>query len=115
MLSQKEPQRPKPPEELDSAEIELVGRFVSELVSRRLTAPAIFMLEGMRPMNFVLSQGMVFISPLIKILFEAVHFDQVQEMLEKRGAIPYIIDCIEFEEEVSRGQKHSEVDPEEKD
>lgn len=67
------------------------------------------MLEGMRPMNFVMSQGMVFFSPLVKILFESAHFDQIQEMLEKREAIPYIIELIEIEEEASRGQNSREV------
>ncbi|MCA9785001.1 MAG: hypothetical protein KC488_00470 [Candidatus Cloacimonetes bacterium] len=73
-----------------------IQKFARDIVRRRLSAAAIFMLESTTPMNFVISQGMVFLSPLVKIVFEGGTFDSVREMLEKRETIPYIVDLIEF-------------------
>jgi hypothetical protein len=87
-------------DKLTQEELKLMEHFAREIYERKLSAPAIFFLEGIRPMNFILSQGLVFFSPLVKIIFDRSKIDQVQELLEKREAIPYIIDLIEkFDEE----------------
>jgi hypothetical protein len=88
---------------LNDEEKELAELFANEIVKRNLTAPAIFMMECFRPMNFVISQSMVFFSPMVKIIFNGAKYDKVQELLEKRGAIPYIIRLIEQLDEKKRG------------
>jgi hypothetical protein len=87
---------PVRPGSLTESQAEDLKRFAGELVQRRLSAAAIFMLESAIPMNFVLSQGMVFFSPVVKIVFEGRTYDRVRELLEKRETIPYIVDLIEF-------------------
>ncbi len=87
---------------LSDEERRLARRFAEEVVDRRLTAAAVFFLEGMRPMNFILSQGMLFFSPLVNIVFDGATFDKIQEMLDKREAIPYIIELIEQLDEARR-------------
>lgn len=87
---------PPVPRGLDDSQVDSLKRFAQELVQRRLSAAAIFMLESAIPLNFILSQGMVFFSPVVKILFEGRRYDAVQALLEKRETIPYIVDLIEF-------------------
>lgn len=79
---------------LTDAERELARWLARELVDRRLGGPALFLLDSLTPMNFVLSQVMAFFSPVINILSDQSKIDRFQEMLEKREAIPYI--CVEI-------------------
>ena len=90
--------RPAPtrPTDLSPEEAGLCRRFARGVVERRLSAAAIFFLESMRPMNFVASQGMAFLSPLVNLIFAAESWDQVQSLLEKREALPYIVDLIDY-------------------
>ena len=44
---------------------DFLTKLAQEVKSRRLTTPAIFFLEMMRPLNFVGSQAMVFFGPII--------------------------------------------------
>jgi len=90
------------PEALTADERERIERFAEEIVRRRLGAAAIFFLEGLRPLNFVLSQGMVFFSPLVHLLMKGEAFDRAQELLEKRAALPAIVERIEQLEEERR-------------
>lgn len=90
------------PQALSLDEEALIERFARDVVSRRLGAAAIFFLESLRPMNFVLSQGMLFFSPLVHLLMKGATFDQVQELLEKRAALPAIVARIEQLEEDRR-------------
>ncbi len=94
-------------EALTQAEKDLAATFAREICERRLQAAAIFTLEGLRPMNFIMSQTMVFFSPLVKIVFDGAKIDQIHELLEKREAIPYIIDLIEKFDEDSSGSKQA--------
>ena len=80
---------------LSERERELARRFAQAIVHRGLSAPALLFLEGAKPLNFVLSMGMAFFSPLVRIFAEGKDYCQVQEMLEERESIPYIIRYIE--------------------
>ena len=40
-------------------------KLAEEVKARRMTTPAIFFLEMMRPLNFVGSQAMIFFGPII--------------------------------------------------
>ncbi len=95
--------QPDPGSQLSAAECELARWLARELVERRLGAPALFMLESLRPLNFVISQAMAFLSPIIKIVSDQSKIDQFQELLEKRESIPYICNEIHQLEEVRRG------------
>jgi hypothetical protein len=90
------------PEALLPEEEELIARFATEVVQRRMSAAAIFFFESLRPMNFILSQGMLFFSPLMQLLLRGSTFDRVQALLEKRAALPAIVEGIERLEEERR-------------
>jgi len=91
------------PSALTDAERELAQWLARELVERRLGGPALFLLDSLTPMNFVMSQLMAFFTPVIKILSDQSKIDRFQEMLEKREAIPYICAEIHQLEEARHG------------
>lgn len=94
-----------PPEhaitEDDEALAEKVATFI---VKRKLTAPAIMMLETGRPFNYIGSQFLVFLSPYISIIFSNTkEFDRFTQFIEKRNSIPCIIQHIEQLEDQTHG------------
>ncbi len=91
------------PSRLTDSERELAQWLARELVERRLGGPALFLLDSLTPMNFVMSQLMAFFTPVIKILSDQSKIDRFQEMLEKREAIPYICAEIHQLEEARHG------------
>jgi len=44
---------------------EIIRVLAKALVERKLTAPAIFFLESVKPLSFVGSQAMVFLQPIV--------------------------------------------------
>jgi hypothetical protein len=92
-----------PPAAITEEEAQLVLGFAKALVDRRLAVPATFLLEGLRPLNFVMSQGVAFLSPVVKIIHDQSRIDLIQDLLEKREAIPYILKVIQQLEEARRG------------
>jgi hypothetical protein len=70
-----------PPEDLA-----MLDELAEAIVRRRLGTPALFFLESMRPLGFVGSQMMVFLRPLVALVWPSPQrWDQVQRVLETRG------------------------------
>lgn len=82
---------------------ELVDRLADFVVRRRLTAPALMLLETGRPLNFLGSQFLVFVSPLLKFVFAAAEYDRFVRILEKRASIDLIVDAISAREGARNG------------
>jgi hypothetical protein len=82
--------------ELDAEEIQLLDKLADGLTKRRLTAPALFFLESMKPFNFVASQAMIFFRPVIDTIFpNPVTYDRVRKILERRGSIELLLRRLE--------------------
>ena len=75
-------------------ERELVERLARFVVRRRMTTPALMVLETGRPLNFIGSQFLVFLSPFLKFVFNPAECDRFTEILQKRHSINFIIDAI---------------------
>ncbi len=69
--------------------------IATRVVELRLDAPAIFMLESMKPLSFVGSQAMVFFAPLLVTIFDRATYERVQRLLERREALEALIVKIE--------------------
>ena len=80
-----------PPERRD----ELVEKLARAVVDRNLTAPAIFMLESMKPLSFIGSQVMVFLDPLVRSVFTLKNYDDVRLALEERENVELLLVRIE--------------------
>ncbi|MDP6038662.1 MAG: hypothetical protein QGG64_08940 [Candidatus Latescibacteria bacterium] len=94
-----------PPESAITEDDETLAEKVAVfIVGRKLTAPAIMLLETGRPFNYIGSQLLTFLSPFISIIFTtAKEFNQFTLFLEKRESIPCIIRHIETLEDKCNG------------
>ena len=66
----------------------MLDELADAIVRRHLATPALFFLESMRPLSFVGSQMMIFLRPMISLVWTTPHrWDQLQRVLEERGAV----------------------------
>src|SRR5690348_16838763 len=77
--------------ELSSEDLALMERIADALVARGMGMPAMMFLESMGPMNFLGSQALHFLTPLLECAFEGKDFDRVASLLERRDGIPRLI------------------------
>jgi hypothetical protein len=74
----------------------MLDELAAAIARRRLATPAIFFLESMKPIGFVGSQAMILLRPLIALVWSApARWDQVQRVLEQRGAIEALLGRLE--------------------
>jgi hypothetical protein len=73
----------------------LLDRIAREVLRRRLEVPAIFLLEGTKPLGFMGSQLMHFFSPVVGAFTGGPTWDALARLLEKRGAAEALIRRIE--------------------
>lgn len=74
----------------------LLDGFADGLARRRLTPAALFLLESMKPIGFLTSQAMVFLRPIVAIVWrDPARFDQLQRILEQRGSIELLLRRLE--------------------
>ena len=86
------PAEDQPDGDEDARIIEKTARAV---VERRLAAPALFLLESMRPLSFVASQGLLFLQPIVESILTIPEYQSFQRMLEKRENIERLVEKIE--------------------
>jgi hypothetical protein len=81
-------------------EMEVYYRVASFIARKGLTIPAVFLLEAHKPLNFIASQFLVFLGPMIYIIFPSADeaYSKFSRSLEKRENVDILIRCIEDEE-----------------
>ena len=72
-----------------------LATVAEKIARRRLGAPALFLLECLRPVHFVGSQALVFLSPVFKIAVPPQQYDGFVALLERPGAIDELVAQIE--------------------
>jgi len=73
-----------------------LDQLADGITNRRLTAAVLFFLESMKPLNFVASQALVVLRPIVQIIWsDPVKFDRVQRLLEQRGGIELLLRRLE--------------------
>ena len=82
--------------------MEIMERIADMIVKRGMTAPATVFLESMGPMNFLGSQALHFLTPVIDCAFNAKEVEQVAHLLERRDSIVRLITLIEAKSAVKR-------------
>jgi hypothetical protein len=66
----------------------LLDELADGIASRRLGTAALFFLESVKPLGFVSSQLMVFLQPIVQIVWSNPHrYERLMHLLEKRGSI----------------------------
>lgn len=82
-------------EVLTSDDLALLERVADAVVKRGMAAPATVFLESLGPMNFLGSQALYFLTPIVEWAFHAKEVEQVARLLERRDTIPRLITFIE--------------------
>ena len=67
----------------------------SDHVKRQLEVPANMFLESVRPLNFLGSQALVFLQPILGMVLNPAEVEKFAKLLEKRNALPRLIEKIE--------------------
>jgi len=81
----------------------LLERIARAVVQRRMTGPALLLLESLRPLNYVSSQLLLFLAPLVGSVVSTRDYDRMARMLEHRESLQILIDTI-LAQEASLGQ-----------
>jgi hypothetical protein len=63
-----------------------------------MSVPAIFLLESSKPLSFVGSQLLHFLSPIVHTVFDAAELDRFARLLERRETVEVLITRIEAAE-----------------
>jgi hypothetical protein len=87
-----------PPHDLTERQVILLDKIADRIIKYRMAMPAILFLESVRPLNYVGSQAMVFLAPVVHSIFSAREYDEIQQALEHRETISYFIDMLEEKE-----------------
>ena len=73
----------------------IIDKLAYEIVRRRLTTPALLALEMGRPLNYIGSQAMVFMQPIVSVLFDTDGYEAFARFMEQRKSVDYLCDRIE--------------------
>ena len=76
-------------------DLALLERVADAVVKRGMTAPATVFLESLGPMNFLGSQALYFLTPIVEWAFNAKEVEQVARLLERRDTISRLITIID--------------------
>jgi hypothetical protein len=83
------------PELFTTEDLILLERVADAVVKRGMAAPATVFLESLGPMNFLGSQALYFLTPIVEWAFQAKEVEQVARLLERRDTISRLIAIIE--------------------
>ena len=73
----------------------LLEKVATVIVNRRMAEPALLFLESAGPMNFLSSQAVHFLAPILDLACDAREIERAACLLERRDAIPRLIELIE--------------------
>jgi len=80
---------------LTDEEQALLEKVAAAIVNRQMAGPAVLFLESAGPMNFLSSQALHFLTPILDLACDAREIEQAACLLERRDAIPRLIELIE--------------------
>ena len=80
---------------MNNDEKPLLSDFAKSIYERSLSVPAIFFLESTKYLAFVGSQFLVFLGPVVTSFINEKKYYQIQNLLEDRENIEFLIDEIE--------------------
>lgn len=80
----------------------LMARVAEVIVRRDMEAPATVFLESMGPMNFLGSQALHFLAPILECAFSVKDVEHIARLLERRDSIPRLIALIDAKSSAKR-------------
>ena len=88
--------------EFSQEDLQLMERIADALVKRSMGTPATIFLESMGPMNFLGSQALHILTPIIECTFEGRDIERIAALLERRETIPRLVALIETNTSMQR-------------
>lgn len=76
-------------------DLALLERAADAVVARGMAAPATLFLESMGPMNFLGSQALHFLAPVVECVLTGTEIARIAHLLERRDSIHRLIALIE--------------------
>ena len=76
-------------------DLALLERVADAVVTRGMTAPAMVFLESLGPMNFLGSQALYFLAPIVEWALNATEVEHAARLLERRDTISRLITIID--------------------
>jgi hypothetical protein len=91
--------------------LEIIDKIAKFIVIRKMAAPAIMLIESLRPLNFIGSQLLYFFAPFAEIIFNPKEYQEFAALLENREYVKILIDRIdEIDHEMYREErKHKKL------
>ena len=83
-----------PADPLTSADIALLERAADAVVHRGMATPAVLFLESVGPMNFLGSQALHFLTPILDVVFQR-DVERIACLLERRDTLARLAALIE--------------------
>lgn len=80
---------------LSDAEVLYLEKIKEAILKRKMKVPSIMFFESVKPLNFFVSEVMVFLKPILSHIFDPAEYEKVAGILEKRSAIEYLIKKLE--------------------
>jgi hypothetical protein len=80
---------------LTAEDLALLEKVAATVVARGMAGPAVLFLESAGPMNFLGSQALHFLTPILDLACESSQIERAAHLLERRDAIPRLIALIE--------------------
>lgn len=77
-------------------------RMAGAIVNRGMAAPATVFLDSMGPMNFLGSQALHFLTPIVEFAFNTNEVEQVARLLERRDTVTRLVALIEAKSAAKR-------------
>jgi hypothetical protein len=87
---------------LSLGDLELLERVADAVIQRGMVTPATVFLESMGPMNFLGSQALHFLTPILDVVFPARDLARVARLLERRDTLSRLVTIIESRSEAKR-------------
>jgi hypothetical protein len=90
---------------LSVEDIALLERVADVVIKRAMVAPATIFLESMGPMNFLGSQALHFLTPILDVVFPARDIERVALLLERRNTLSRLAAIIESRSEMKQASE----------
>jgi hypothetical protein len=81
-------------------------------VRHRMTVPAIFFLESVKPLSFVGSQALHFFEPMVNAFFQVRDYERFAVMMERRENLEALLVRIEARDDAARHEEKAARDRE---
>ena len=89
-------------QDFTAEELDFMERIADALVKRGMGTPAAMFLESVGPMNFLGSQALHVMTPIIECAFDGKEIERVARLLERRETLSRLVALIETKASVQR-------------